>query len=55
MAGCLDNFQFPTCEGFNMGERRNKFAAIVSGVFVSVYSFNINIFAFSDGAKFPAQ
>lgn len=32
MAGCLDNFQFPTFENFNIGERRNKLSSIVAGI-----------------------
>ncbi|XP_013408152.1 transmembrane protein 50B [Lingula anatina] len=31
MAGCLDNFQWPSCECCELGEKRNAIASIVSG------------------------
>ena len=32
MSGCLDNMQVPTVE---VGEKRNKYASILSGILVS--------------------
>lgn len=43
MAGCLDNAQMPNLENLNLGERRNKVAAIVAGVlFFSGWWFAID-------------
>uniref|UniRef100_A0A665W6D0 Transmembrane protein 50B n=1 Tax=Echeneis naucrates TaxID=173247 RepID=A0A665W6D0_ECHNA len=32
MAGFLDNFRWPECECFDLGERRNTLASVVAGV-----------------------
>ena len=34
MSGCLDNLQIPNVD---VGEKRNKYASIVSGVLVSIF------------------
>jgi len=35
MAGILDNFRCPTCECFELGDKRNAVAAIAAGTLVS--------------------
>lgn len=35
MAGCLDSFQLPRIEWFEMSEKRNAVASIAAGVLVS--------------------
>ena len=34
MSGCLDNLQIPNID---VGEKRNKYASIISGVLVSIF------------------
>jgi hypothetical protein len=35
MSGCFENINFPACEWFEGGDKRNAVASIVSGILVS--------------------
>jgi hypothetical protein len=34
MSGCFENINFPACEWFEGGDRKNAFASIASGILV---------------------
>jgi hypothetical protein len=52
MSGCLDNAQLPSLEGLILGDRRNKVAAVVSGILVSHYKEDCRFAIVSRTSKF---
>ncbi len=55
MAGCLDNVQLPNLEVLQIGEKRNKVAAITAGVLVKFKTTFTSRFELSDRLCFSSS